>query len=311
MPYLVLATGWSRADGDVVAKLDLTQPSEVDACLDRFKPDVVIHAAAEKRPDVAERDPERVQAVNVDATAHLAQHCARDGIFLIFISTDYVFDGQHPPYEVDATTHPLNAYGRSKLAGEHAVIAAQPASTAETAAMPRGRYAVLRVPVLYGPASPRAESAVNVLLDSLLAARDQVVGALAIAQRFPTHVADVADVCRQLAARALQLSSVAATAAAPTGVYHFSGTRQMTKWTMASTLTALLEAQGALKPATAADLLERGLKRVTTPTAGATAQRPDNAQLSNRRLQDEGYTLPQTDFTAWWRDALAADPALA
>lgn len=73
----------------------------------------------------------------------------------MYISTDYVFDGTSPPYEVRDAPHPLNFYGESKLRGEQAVLA-YPDHTL-----------VLRVPILYGPTEYDGESAVNVLLGAV------------------------------------------------------------------------------------------------------------------------------------------------
>ena len=102
------------------------------------QPKVIVHAAAERRPDVSAEQPEQVLALNVESTRHLAQ-CAKEvGAYLIYISTDYVFDGTQPPYEVDDQPSPLNFYGETKLAGERALAEVM------------DDYAVLRVPVLYG-----------------------------------------------------------------------------------------------------------------------------------------------------------------
>ena len=72
---------------------------------------------------------------------------------MIYISTDYVFDGSHPPYFPDNKTNPLNRYGQTKLAGERAVLGVE-----ET-------FTVLRIPVLYGGVTSLGESAVTVLLE--------------------------------------------------------------------------------------------------------------------------------------------------
>lgn len=85
--------------------------------------------------------------------AHLARLAAAKGFTLLYLSTDYVFDGRNPPYEADSATHPLQMYGRQKLAGEEAIKVAG------------ARACALRVPVLYGRTEYNGESAVNVLVD--------------------------------------------------------------------------------------------------------------------------------------------------
>lgn len=96
--------------------------------------DVVVNCAAYTNVDAAEADPAAAYAVNADGAAQVASACARAGARLIHISTDYVFSGvlgpagaiRSRPYEPDDPTGPLNVYGRSKLAGEMAVLAAAP-----------------------------------------------------------------------------------------------------------------------------------------------------------------------------------------
>jgi dTDP-4-dehydrorhamnose reductase len=91
----------------------------------------VVNCAAYTKVDAAEEDQERANAVNALGPEHVAHACARAGADLIHISTDYVFSGlfeggQRRPYEIDDETGPLSVYGRSKLAGEMAVLAAMP-----------------------------------------------------------------------------------------------------------------------------------------------------------------------------------------
>jgi dTDP-4-dehydrorhamnose reductase len=100
------------------AALDVCDPAAVRAA---FGPgDVVIHAAAKTDVDGCERDPGAAFAANAEAAGHVAETGAR----VIQLSTDYVFDGRSDaPYAEDHPTHPLSVYGRSKLAGERAVLA--------------------------------------------------------------------------------------------------------------------------------------------------------------------------------------------
>jgi dTDP-4-dehydrorhamnose reductase len=89
--------------------------------------DVVINCAAYTKVDAAETDAVRAEAVNVTGPSNIAHACARAGADFIHISTDYVFSGSlRRPYEIDDETGPLSVYGRTKLAGELAVLAAMP-----------------------------------------------------------------------------------------------------------------------------------------------------------------------------------------
>ncbi len=104
---------------------DITDP----VAAERFiaEGDLVVNCAAIANVDTAEADPDTAYAVNVVGPENVAHACARVGAQLIHISTDYVFSGdQRHPYEVGDDAEPLGAYGRSKLAGELAVLAAMP-----------------------------------------------------------------------------------------------------------------------------------------------------------------------------------------
>ena len=79
-------------------RVDVTASAEVIRALDSFVPDVMIHAAAERHPDVIEKNPDGARDLNVKATRFLAEECARRNVKFIYISTDYVFDGTAPPY---------------------------------------------------------------------------------------------------------------------------------------------------------------------------------------------------------------------
>jgi dTDP-4-dehydrorhamnose reductase len=105
--------------------LDVCDPQQVEAALDALAPAAVINAAAYTQVDRAEHDRDAAFAVNAAAPGALAAACARRGIALIHLSTDYVFDGTaRRPYLEDDPVAPLGVYGASKAEGERAVIAA-------------------------------------------------------------------------------------------------------------------------------------------------------------------------------------------
>jgi len=104
------------------ADLDVTDADAVQAAIDRVEPDGILKASAYTRVDAAEEEAEAAYAVNETGAANLARAAAQAGARLVYVSTDYVFDGASPrPYGPDAAPNPLNVYGASKLAGERAV----------------------------------------------------------------------------------------------------------------------------------------------------------------------------------------------
>ncbi|RFU85614.1 dTDP-4-dehydrorhamnose reductase [Streptomyces triticagri] len=103
--------------------LDLTDERAVHAALRALTPDVVVNCAAWTDVDGAESDEDAATRVNGDAVRGLARACAHTGARLLHVSTDYVFAGDDPdPRAEGAPTAPRTAYGRSKLAGEQAVL---------------------------------------------------------------------------------------------------------------------------------------------------------------------------------------------
>lgn len=105
--------------------LDITDKNAVETAVNRIQPDVVIHCAAWTAVDAAEDEENRpkVRAINADGTKYLAQACKAADAKMIYISTDYVFDGQgEMPWKADCKDYaPQNVYGQSKLDGELAV----------------------------------------------------------------------------------------------------------------------------------------------------------------------------------------------
>ena len=105
--------------------LDLTRDADVQATVAKLSPDAVIHCAAWTAVDAAEDEENRdlVYAVNVGGTASLAKACRACGAKMLYISTDYVFDGQgETPWDPDCKDYaPLSVYGKTKLEGELAV----------------------------------------------------------------------------------------------------------------------------------------------------------------------------------------------
>lgn len=107
--------------------IDITDTQSIIQALRRFRPTILINAAAYTNVERAEIEQEQAFAINEKAAGLLAERCAEHGVQLIHLSTDYVFDGtKGAPYEVADQTNPLNRYGQSKLAGEKAVLSANP-----------------------------------------------------------------------------------------------------------------------------------------------------------------------------------------
>ena len=162
--------------------LDVADAGAVAALVADFVPEVVIHTAAMTNVDACEGDRELAQSINADGAKNVAIACRTAGAAMVYVSTNYVFDGrQRRPYAEADATNPISIYGATKLAGEQAVI--------ETLA----RHFVVRTSTLYGP---YRRNFVNSLItaatsrDSLAYVDDQRVT--------PTSTADLAGAILEL-----------------------------------------------------------------------------------------------------------------
>jgi len=121
-PVDVIATDFAGLDSVPTgqrAQLDITDRGAVRSVMEAFRPDIVIHGAAWTAVDACESDPDRAFTVNALGTRNMAEGARHHGAHLVYISTDYVFDGTSPrPYLEWDAPHPLSVYGRSKWGGE-------------------------------------------------------------------------------------------------------------------------------------------------------------------------------------------------
>lgn len=119
-------------------QVDITDQVALRKVFADVKPDVVFHTASLTDVDLCEREPKLAMKVNGEATGFIAKACQETGSYLVYVSTDYVFDGMRGQYSEEDGPAPINAYGRSKLLGE------------EEMARHRPRGCVARTSVVYG-----------------------------------------------------------------------------------------------------------------------------------------------------------------
>ncbi len=100
---------------------DITEPTRLEEVYRSIEPEVVIHSAAMTELDACERDPQAAHAVNVQATEAIANLAQQTGAHLVYVSTDYVFDGEAGPYSEEDAPNPRGVYAESKYKAEQAV----------------------------------------------------------------------------------------------------------------------------------------------------------------------------------------------
>jgi len=253
-----LAAALRAGGADVAAltrqDLDITDEAAVRVALRRGRPDVVVNCAAWTAVDDAEAHENEALGVNGRGAAHLAAGCAAIGSRLVHLSTDYVFRGDaRRPYSEHDAADPQTAYGRTKLAGEQAVLR----QLTETG------Y-VMRTAWLYGAHGP------NFVRTMIRLERERpTVDVVADQRGQPTWTADVAD----------QVIALIRSRAAA-GVYHATSSGEATWFDLAREVFRLLGADPERVRATTTSAFPRPAPRPLT-ACSATAPGPTRASSSS------------------------------
>jgi dTDP-4-dehydrorhamnose reductase len=238
--------------------LDLANPKlaeiEILKAIELHKPDVIVNAAAYTAVDKAETEVDLAMTINGISAGAVAKAAAQHGLPVIQLSTDYVFDGTNPtPYTEDDAVNPVSSYGRSKLAGEQAVAAANP------------KHIIVRTAWVY---SPFGNNFVKTMLQ-LAQTRDEL-GVVADQTGNPTSAFDIAD---GIFAIATQIITPAFTS---WGVYHLAGTGSAS-WAEFAQEIFRISAQNSKANAK--------VKAITTADYPTPAKRPANSQLAGAKLK--------------------------
>lgn len=192
-----------RGAGFNMLAADLQQPGAAARLLDQTRPEVVLHCAAWANIDECEAQPERAEDINARLPGELASLCAQRGIYLLHISTDAVFDGLRGDYREEDEPSPMSVYARTKLQGEQAVLAANPAA------------GVARVN-FYGFSLSGSRSLAEFFINNLSAGRE-VKGFTDVFFK-PLQVTDLADVLLKMMDQRLG------------GVYHVLSSETLSKY---------------------------------------------------------------------------------
>ncbi|EJD42539.1 NAD(P)-binding protein [Auricularia subglabra TFB-10046 SS5] len=260
----------TRAGGDL-KRLNLLNRQETEQLITNVKPDWVIHCAAERRPDVAEKNPDGTREVNASVPGFLAELSAKHSFVLVYISTDYVFDGTNPPYSPSSPTNPLQLYGKTKLEGELAVLA-----------VPGAQNIILRIPVLYGPAPNNSDSAINILLDVVQDQSGKTYKMDHYATRYPTNVVDIANFL-------VRLSQHEKKPLPP--IIHYSAGEPFTKYEICLIFAKILGLPH-----------DHIIPDAEPPKGEAATTRPRDSQLSTAETELLGIPggLGYNGFEEWW-----------
>ena len=271
----VIGTGSTARDG-VDQVMDITDLDAVRATFERIRPSIVIHAAAFTDVDGAERTPEQAMAVNGDGARHVAIAANEAGAYLLGVGTDFVFAGDGgAPFDEDAPTRPVSVYGSTKLAGEEAILAANP------------DFAVARTAWLYGGAGKHFPRTVLTVI------RDRG-GIEVVYDEFgsPTFAGDLAEALVRLASRR------------GSGIFHLVNEGRTSRFELARTVARHAGLDPDLvRPISTPDFLAK----FPLP-----ARRPADSTLRNVRAAALGVTLPTwNDAAGRYAPKLASELGLS
>ncbi|WP_188008909.1 dTDP-4-dehydrorhamnose reductase [Grimontia hollisae] len=250
--------------------LDITDESAVNKIVSSFLPDVIINSAAYTAVDRAEEEVELTYAINRDGPANLAKAADKVGAAILHISTDYVFAGnKHGEYIETDDTAPQSVYGKSKLAGEHAVAKACK------------RHIILRTAWVF---SEHGSNFVKTMLhvaetrDSLGIVADQFGG--------PTYAGDIAKALISIARSITSNNKICF------GIYHFSGLPHVSWYEFSKKIFDEAMQQGVLNKT----IKVNSISTLDYPTP---AKRPENSKLNNKKIQTQ-FGIEPSD----WQSAL-------
>ena len=209
--------------------MDLTDPFAVHDVFEKHQPDVVVHAAAISNVDECEKDQWQAYVTNVEGTLTLLSNAEEYKTQFIFISTDFVFDGESGPFDEMSRTQPVNFYGRTKRDAEDAVKEYPFA------------WAIVRTVLIYGHNQTGRDNILTALKKKVSAG--EIYSAVNDMVRTPTYVEDLANGIAVIIEKK------------KTGIYHLSGEDVLTPYQMACKAAAYLQLDVSLvKKIKAADL---------------------------------------------------------
>lgn len=217
-------------------EMDFTDPFSIHDVFEKIKPAVVVHAGAMSKPDECETDQMKAYIVNVEGTVQLLINSSGSKGFFIFLSTDFVFDGERGMYNEADIPGPVNYYGRTKLEAEEAVKEYE------------YDWAVVRTVLVYGKNHSGHNNILKIIKEKL--ERGEEYSVVDDQIRTPTYVEDLAK------------GIVSIIEKKATGIFHLSGKDILTPYQMAIKTAEYLKLDSSV------------LKKVTAASFRQSAKRP-------------------------------------
>ena len=239
--------------GDSV-KMDLKNYEMISSVLTEIKPDVVIHLGAMTGVDICEKEKTSASEINTKATEIIAKECSKLNSFLVYVSTDYVFDGNFGMYKEDDVANPLGFYGKSKLEGEKAVQNFSTNWCIARTSTPFGLHPTKKSFPMWVIENLQKQKQIDVLIDQFTS---------------PTYIPNLSRMLIEISERRI------------TGIIHVAGASKISRYQMASMVSDKLNLDGTL------------LKQISMNKMKWVAQRPKDSSLDVSRASSILNEKPQ------------------
>lgn len=234
-------------------EVDIVDFTQVNTIFKNFIPNIVINCAAYNLVDQAEKDTKTAYGVNEKGTVNIATACKKYNSFLVHYSTNYVFDGNDPPYNEDYATNPISEYGKSKLAGEKAI----------QDELNENNYLIFRLSWLYGVGK---QNFVHKFMEQVN--NSGILMGTIDEKATPTSTRLVVNVTINSLQNGL------------TGLYHLANSGTASRWDWANEILKILD-------------IDKKIEMVKIEKFNLPAKRPKDATLNNRKIQkDLGIKIP-------------------
>ena len=239
--------------GDSV-KMDLKNHEMISSILTEKKPDIVIHLGAMTGVDLCEKEKTSASEINTKATEIIAKECSKLNSFLVYVSTDYVFDGNLGMYKEDDVTNPLGFYGKSKLEGEKVVQNFSTNWCIARTSTPFGLHPTKKSFPMWVIENLQKQKQIDILIDQFTS---------------PTYIPNLSRMLIEISERRI------------TGVIHAAGASKISRYQMASMVSDKLNLDGTL------------LKQISINKMKWVAQRPKDSSLDVSRASSILNEKPQ------------------
>ena len=236
-------------------RMDLRDQKQISSVLNEKNPDVVVHLGAMTDVDLCENENHSATEINAKSTEIIAKECSKQNSFLIYLSTDYVFDGNSGMYKETDTTNPIGYYGKSKLDGELFVQNSLSEYCIARTSTPFGLHSTKKSFPIWIIENLEQKNQINVLTDQITS---------------PTYIPNLSKMLIEIAERKI------------TGKLHVSGASNMSRYDMACMIADELNYDQSF------------LKQSTMDEMNWIAKRPKNSSLDVSKAISILHEKPQT-----------------